>query len=60
MNVKFLGFVTYVDAIIYLLLHNLDDCTFNEILKLKVYVSLLLNLQELIPEPVYNSKSFEL
>ena len=60
MNVKFLRFVTYVDAIIYLLLHNLDDCTFNEILKLKVYVSLLLNLQELIPEPVYNSKSFEL
>ena len=60
MNVKFLGFVTYVDAIIYLLLHNLDDCTFNEILKLKVYVSLLLNLQELIPEPVNNSKSFEL
>ena len=60
MNVKFLGFVTYVDAIIYLLLHNLDDCTFNEILKLKVYVSLLLNLQGLILEPVSDPETFEL
>ena len=60
MNAKFSGFVTYVDGIICLLLHNLHDCTFNDILKLKVYVSLLLNLQGLILEPVYDTKTFEL
>ena len=60
MNAKFSGFVTYFDAIICLLLHNFHDCTFNDILKLKVYVSLLLNLEGLILESVYDPKTFEL
>ena len=31
MNAKILGFVIYVEAIIYLLLYNLHDCTFKQV-----------------------------
>ena len=45
MNANISVFVICVEAITYLLLHNLHDCTFNT----SVFLSLMLMLQQLPP-----------
>ena len=48
MNAKIPGFVIYVETIIYLLLHNLYDCTF------KFYRNCCPIRQRLVSEPEVN------